>query len=159
MQHWGSAHVRWLVGTLVFGLMFAMILRPLVHPVGVIGGVLSLFGFVASFGAAYEIGRKVRTNAWWLGPPVAIVIVVIILVLIPNAGGAPEATQRDMLAAEVVFLALLRLVGAVVLILLAVLYGWLGSRGVNAALEAESERRWQEDEAFRTMFQRGKQHE
>lgn len=97
MQLWRSLPARWLAGTLVFGLIFAMFLGPLVHPIGGFGGILSLTGIVASFCAPTVIGRAVRDDTWWLGPPVAILTVVIILLLIPDSGEAPDDILRRTL--------------------------------------------------------------
>jgi hypothetical protein len=147
-----SPRARWLAGTLIFGLIFALFLGPLIHPIGEVSPLLSLLGFISSFGTAYFIGTKLRDDAWWLGPPVAVMVVVIILIVIPDTGGAFPIGRTDF-PTKAAFLVFLRLGGFLVLIALAALYASLGSRGVHAEQEAERERLWQEDEAFRTMFQ------
>jgi hypothetical protein len=139
---WRSATwVRWLGGTLVFGLLFAYVLVLIAYDYLLAGYpaiddvllVLFYVAFVLTFVAAFAIGVRFRSSSWVLGPPVAVLATVVTILVLPEPSPVPTVgfTAKDR------FWIFLGTVGWILLIILTSVYMLLAWAGVRRGQRRE----------------------
>lgn len=136
-----STWARWLGWTLGFAILFGGVMLPFAWrvPDNWTFPVLAILAvcFVLCPVAAFWIGRRLQTEAWVAGPPVAVIVTVAAMLLLPSPS-SPRQTAIGMTTPKLEFLFVLLMGGGLILMVFAGAYALAAGLGVRSRVHHEA---------------------